>query len=66
MKLEQFNSGKYEKQQKAYSSFSPAFIHHSWTWEDSELNMLLEKANQSLDGLESFSKLNVHLRINSL
>lgn len=57
MKLEQFNSGKYEKQQKAYSSFSPAFIHHSWTWEDSELNMLLEKANQSLGGLESFSKL---------
>lgn len=56
MQLEQFKSGTHLSQ-KGYYSFSPSKINFEWTWEDSELNILLERANQSLGGLNSYSDL---------
>lgn len=49
-----FISGTF-KQQLEYKSFSPSFINRSFIWEDTKINLLLEKANLELGKLESFS-----------
>jgi Fic family protein len=43
------------KKQYDYESFLPNKINSSFTWEDPEINILLEKANLELGKLESFS-----------
>ena len=43
------------KKQYSYESFSPSLINKSFSWEDKEINILLEKANLELWKLESFS-----------
>lgn len=56
MDLEKYQSGKYVRQD-GYKSFLPEKINKEWTWRDPEINILLEKANQSLGGLNSYSDL---------
>jgi Fic family protein len=55
MKIEDFVSGKYLKQQH-YKSFSPVKINFSWTWEDVKINTLLSEANRKLGALDAFSQ----------
>jgi Fic family protein len=55
MKIEDFVSGRYLKQQN-YSSFSPVRINLSWTWEDVKINTLLSEANRKLGALDAFSQ----------
>lgn len=55
MKIEDFVSGKYLKQQH-YKSFSPAKIKSSWIWEDVKINTLLSEANRKLGALDAFSQ----------
>ena len=56
MKMEQFQSGKYVKQYE-YMSFSPSLINFEWVWEDSEINVLLERANCSLSALNAYTQI---------
>lgn len=56
MNLENYQAGKYIRQD-GYDSFLPEKINKEWTWRDPEINTLLEKANQSLGGLNSYSDL---------
>jgi len=54
MNLRDFKSGVY-RQQYQYKSFLPEKINHSWIWDDPKINVLLEKATQSLGELNAFS-----------
>jgi len=54
MKLEDFESGKYVRQND-YKCFSPAKINHSWSWEDGRINTLLAEANRQLGALDAYS-----------
>lgn len=54
MNLKDFKSGVY-RQQYQYKSFLPEKINHSWIWDDPKINVLLEKATQSLGELNAFS-----------
>ncbi len=56
MKFEDFKSGVYRNQYQ-YKSFLPAKINQEWTWEDSRINVLLEKATQALGELNAFSRI---------
>ena len=47
MKFEEFVSGSY-KQQYQYKSFQPSSINQVWSWDDPRINVLLEKATESL------------------
>jgi Fic family protein len=54
MKIEHYKSGIWKKQYQ-YRSFSPAFINHDWTWDDTRINVLLEKATRAVGELNAFS-----------
>ncbi len=54
MNLKDFKSGVY-RQQYQYKSFVPEKINHTWIWDDPKINVLLEKATQSLGELNAFS-----------
>ena len=54
MKLETFKSGVWHKRYQ-YKSFEPAPINHDWSWEDANINVLLENANRALGELNTFS-----------
>ncbi len=54
MNLKDFKSGFY-RQQYQYKSFLPEKINHTWIWDDPKINVLLEKATQSLGELNAFS-----------
>jgi len=54
MKLESFQSGRWEKQFQ-YESFLPEPVNHSWAWGDPRINMLLETASRKLAELDAFS-----------
>ncbi len=56
MNLKEFKSGVF-KQQYQYKSFSPEKINHSWIWDDPKINVLFEKATQSLAELNAFSSI---------
>lgn len=56
MKFEEFKSGTY-KNQFQYKSFLPSKINHQWTWDDPRINLLLEKAAQTLGELNAFSRI---------
>jgi Fic family protein len=55
MKLEDFVSGEF-KQQLKYKSFSPSKINHEFTWNNADINVLLEKANTELSKLNTSAK----------
>jgi len=54
MKFETFQAGVW-RQQYQYKSFSPVPVDHAWSWEDSRINTLLERATQALGELNAFS-----------
>ena len=54
MKLESFKAGAW-RQRYQYKSFEPALINFEWVWEDPQINVLLEQANQALGELNAFS-----------
>jgi Fic family protein len=54
MNFNNFKAGTY-LQQYQYKSFLPEKINHSWIWDDPKINVLLEKATQSLGELNAFS-----------
>jgi Fic family protein len=54
MKFEEFKSGVW-KQQYQYKSFSPVQVNQQWSWEDPEINALMEKATKALGELNAFS-----------
>jgi Fic family protein len=56
MKLENFQSGNYANQGD-FSSIVPSPIDVPWTWSDTSLNMLLEKASHEIGGLNAFAEL---------
>jgi len=56
MNIKDFKSGKYVQQYK-YKSFSPSTITHTWIWDDSKINILLEEATKKLGELNAFSLL---------
>lgn len=54
MKFEQFNAGQW-LQRYQYKSFEPVPVNHDWTWEDPQINALIEKATRALGELNAFS-----------
>jgi Fic family protein len=49
-----FVSGRWI-QQYQYKSFSPMPVNHEWTWNDPQINTLLEEAMQAIGELNAFS-----------
>lgn len=56
IRLEEYNSGHLE-QGVGYKYFVPSLINDEWTWQDTTINNLLEKASLRLGELNSFSRL---------
>jgi len=56
MKLEEFKSGTYTKEYE-YKAFLPNKIDKDWSWDSSEINILLEEANRKLGEINAFSYL---------
>lgn len=56
MDVGQFKSGSWIQNTTGYRSFLPNEINHPFTWGDSELNILLERATLRLGELNSFSQ----------
>lgn len=54
MHLEDYISGQHV-QQYQYKSFSPTTINHEWTWNDPQINLLLEQSTRALAELNAFS-----------
>jgi Fic family protein len=54
MKIEDYISGHFEQGYK-YKYFVPSKINHEWTWEDSSLSVLLEKASLRLGELNALA-----------
>lgn len=54
MKFETFNAGHWQPRYQ-YKSFEPVPVNHEWTWEDPQINNLLEKATRALGELNAFS-----------
>ena len=54
MKLEEFKSGTYTNEYK-YKAFLPNRIDQIWSWDDPEINILLEEANRKLGEINAFS-----------
>ena len=54
MNFNQFVSGRWV-QQFEYRSFSPAPINLEWTWDDPQINTLMEGATQAIGELNAFS-----------
>lgn len=54
MKFEEFQAGRWQPRYQ-YKSFEPVLVNHEWTWEDSAIHCLLEKANRALGELNAFS-----------
>ncbi len=57
IQLEKYQSGHFQKSLTGYDFFVPTKINDRWVWEDSKLNLLIEKAAIKLGELNSFSKL---------
>lgn len=56
IRLEDYKSGHIE-QGIGYKYFVPSHINDEWTWQDTSINTLLEKASLRLGELNSFSRL---------
>jgi len=63
--LESYKAGNLQKSDTGYEYFVPSAVNDSWTWQDPQLNSLLETAARRLGELNAFSKLvpNVDLYI---
>ena len=57
IKLENYSSGRQETGTKGYTYFVPSKINDEWTWNNQQINNLLEKAAIKLGELNSFAKL---------
>lgn len=55
--LEKYKSGNLEQSPTGYKFFMPSKINDFWTWDNVQINSLLEKAAIKLGELNSFSKL---------
>lgn len=54
MNLKNFESGTYQ-QEYQYKSFLPNSINHTFTWDDPQINMMLENATRALGELNAFT-----------
>lgn len=54
MKFEGFKPGRWQ-QRLQYKSFEPVPVNHDWSWEDPQINVLLESANRALGELNAYS-----------
>lgn len=54
MKFETFKAGEWLKQYQ-YKSFSPVTVNREWSWEDPQINTLLERASRALAELDAFT-----------
>ncbi len=54
MKFETFKAGEW-RQQYQYKSFSPVTVNREWSWEDPQVNTLLERASRALAELDAFT-----------
>lgn len=54
MKFEEFQSGTW-LQQYQYKSFSPLTVNREWSWENPQINTLLERASRALAELDAFT-----------
>lgn len=54
MKFETFQAGRWV-QQYQYKSFSPVTVNREWSWEDPQINTLLERASRALAELDAFT-----------
>ncbi len=54
MNLKNFKAGTYQQQYK-YKSFLPNKINHTFTWDDPQINVLLEDATRALGELNAFT-----------
>lgn len=54
MKFEAFKPGRWQ-QRLQYRSFEPVPVNHDWSWEDPQINVLLESANRALGELNAYS-----------
>jgi Fic family protein len=54
MNFKDFVSGRWV-QQYEYKSFSPMPVNHEWTWNDPQINTLLEEAMRAIGELNAFS-----------
>ncbi|WP_027962416.1 Fic family protein [Halomonas halodenitrificans] len=54
MKFETFQAGRWI-QQYQYKSFSPVTVSREWSWEDPQINTLLERASRALAELDAFT-----------
>lgn len=52
--LKDFKSGEL-KQEYQYKSFLPNSINHTFTWDDPQINIMLENATRGLDELNAFT-----------
>jgi Fic family protein len=52
--IKQFESGTYQQEYK-YKSFLPHSINHTFTWDDPQINMMLEDATRALGELNAFT-----------
>ena len=55
-RIERFRSGTY-RDQGDFKSFIPAPINADWTWESPRINILLDRANKELGGLNAYAEL---------
>ena len=56
MDIKDFIAGSFVSQPTGYKSFLPETINHGFTWDESSINILLEKATLQLGALNSFSQ----------
>jgi len=54
MNFKDFVSGRWVEQYQ-YKSFSPVTVNHEWTWNDPQINTLLEEAMRAIGELNAFS-----------
>ena len=54
MKFETFEAGRWVPQYQ-YKSFSPVTVNHEWSWENPQINTLLERASRALAELDAFT-----------
>jgi len=57
IELETYQSGQYQNSHAGYKYFVPQKINDSWSWNNQQINTLLEKAAIKLGELNSFARL---------